>query len=67
MGMGDYAFDTPLQIGDAIVFEDMIHYTMVKTSMFNGVQHPAIGILRKDGSFELVRQFSYEDYKRRLS
>ncbi|MBD2459784.1 carboxynorspermidine decarboxylase [Oscillatoria sp. FACHB-1407] len=67
MGMGDYAFDKPLQIGDAIVFEDMIHYTMVKTSMFNGVQHPSIGIIRRDGTFELIRQFNYDDYKRRLS
>jgi len=49
------------------VFEDMIHYTMVKTSMFNGIKHPAIGILSSDGSFKLVREFDYEDYKSRLS
>jgi carboxynorspermidine decarboxylase len=67
MGMGDYAFDQPLQVGDAIVFADMMHYTMVKTSMFNGVPHPSIGIARMDGTFELVRQFSYEDYRGRLS
>jgi carboxynorspermidine decarboxylase len=67
MGMGDYAFERPLCIGDPIVFADMMHYTMVKTSMFNGVPHPSIGIVRQDGAFELVRQFSYEDYKRRLS
>lgn len=65
--MGDYAFERPLQVGDPIVFHDMMHYTMVKTSMFNGVPHPAIGIVRPDGQFELVRQFGYEDYKRRLS
>jgi carboxynorspermidine decarboxylase len=67
MGMGDYAFEHPLKIGDPIVFADMMHYTMVKTSMFNGVPHPAIGILRENGAFELVRQFQYEDYKGRLS
>ncbi len=67
MGMGDYYFAEPLQIGDAILFEDMIHYTMVKTSMFNGVNHPAIGIIHSDGSFELVREFGYEDFKNRLS
>ncbi|NEO72323.1 carboxynorspermidine decarboxylase [Moorena sp. SIO3H5] len=67
MGMGDYYFETPLQIGDTILFEDMIHYTMVKTSMFNGVKHPGIGIIHPDGSFNLVREFDYEDYKNRLS
>ncbi len=67
MGMGDYYFEKPLQVGDTIVFEDMIHYTMVKTSMFNGIKHPAIGIIRTDGSFNLVREFDYEDYKNRLS
>jgi carboxynorspermidine decarboxylase len=44
-----------------------MHYTMVKTSMFNGVPHPSIGIARANGAFELVRQFSYEDYRGRLS
>jgi carboxynorspermidine decarboxylase len=65
--MGNYAFEEPLQVGDAVLFEDMMHYTMVKTSMFNGVQHPAIGIIRKSGNFELVRSFTYKDYKSRLS
>ncbi|HEY9625315.1 MAG TPA: carboxynorspermidine decarboxylase [Crinalium sp.] len=67
MGMGDYYFETPLQVGDAIVFEDMMHYTMVKTSMFNGIKHPSIGMIRADGTFKLVREFSYDDYRRRLS
>ncbi|TDF35162.1 carboxynorspermidine decarboxylase [Alteromonadaceae bacterium M269] len=62
-----YSFDKPLKVGDRVIFEDMIHYTMVKTTFFNGVEHPAIGILKKDGSFELVRQFNYEDFKSRLS
>jgi carboxynorspermidine decarboxylase len=67
MGMGDYYFDTPLQIGDSILFEDMMHYTMVKTSMFNGIPHPAIGIVDCDDRFHLIREFDYQDYKQRLS
>ncbi|WJG08688.1 carboxynorspermidine decarboxylase [Aliiglaciecola sp. LCG003] len=62
-----YSFDHPLKQGDRIIFEDMIHYTMVKTTFFNGVEHPSIGILRKNGEFELIRQFNYEDFKSRLS
>jgi carboxynorspermidine decarboxylase len=62
-----YSFEQELQVGDRIVFEDMIHYTMVKTTMFNGVQHPAIGIWRKEDRLEMVREFDYEDYKNRLS
>jgi carboxynorspermidine decarboxylase len=65
--MGDYSFDAPLQVGSRVVFDDMIHYTIVKTTMFNGVKHPAIGILRENGSFDLVREFSYEDFKHRNS
>ncbi|MDD4489913.1 MAG: carboxynorspermidine decarboxylase [Paludibacter sp.] len=64
---GDWSFDKPLQPGDHIIFEDMIHYTMVKTTMFNGVSHPSIGIWTKDNEFRLVREFGYEDYKGRLS
>ncbi|WP_395344810.1 carboxynorspermidine decarboxylase [Ningiella sp. W23] len=62
-----YSFDTPLKPGARIVFEDMLHYTMVKTTFFNGVQHPAIGIYRKSGKFELVKKFDYTDFKSRLS
>jgi len=65
--MGDWLFDRPLSVGDEIIFEDMIHYTMVKTSMFNGVAHPSIGIVRRDGRHELLREFRYEDYRDRLS
>jgi len=64
---GDWSFDKPLQAGDRIIFEDMIHYTMVKTTMFNGVSHPSIGIWTKDNEFKLVREFGYEDYKNRMS
>lgn len=67
MGMGDYSFDEPLEPGDQIVFDDMIHYTMVKTSFFNGVSHPSIGIWSVDDEFVMVRQFTHEDYKNKLS
>ncbi|WP_183414494.1 carboxynorspermidine decarboxylase [Microbacter margulisiae] len=65
--VGDWSFDKPLQPGDRIVFMDMMHYTMVKTTYFNGVTHPSIGIWRPDNRFQLVREFGYEDYKNRLS
>ena len=65
--MGDYSFDTPLQIGDKIVFEDQIHYTMVKSTTFNGVQHPSIAIWTKQNELKIVRTFGYEDFKNRLS
>lgn len=65
--VGSWSFDNELKIGDKIVFEDMIHYTMVKTTMFNGVTHPSIGIWTKDDKFKLIRKFGYEDYKDRMS
>lgn len=64
---GDWIFDRDLRVGDRIVFEDMIHYTMVKTTMFNGVAHPAIAIVRRDGAIEIIREFGYEDFKSRMS
>lgn len=63
----DYWFEESLKIGDPIIFKDMIHYTMVKTTTFNGVKHPSIGIIREHGEFELVKRFGYEDFKNRLS
>ena len=65
--IGDYSFDAPLTVGSRLVFEDMIHYTMVKTTMFNGVRHPDIAILRESGDIEVVRHFNYEDFCGRLS
>ena len=65
--VGDYAFLNPLQVGDRIVFEDMMHYTMVKTNTFNGVKLPSIGIITSDGTFQLIREFGYDHYKYRLS
>lgn len=65
--MSEYGFQAPLQIGDQLIFEDMIHYTMVKTTLFNGVKHPSIGVINKKGTFELLREIPYEFYKFRLS
>ena len=61
--IGDWSFDEPLKTGDKIIFEDMIHYTLVKTTMFNGVSHPSIGLWTKDNRFILYRKFDYQDYK----
>lgn len=61
-----YYFKKPLKIGDQIILHDMMHYTMVRSSLFNGVNHPSIGIWR-DGQFELIREFGYQDFKSRLS
>ena len=65
--MGDYSFDEPLEVGDTLVFDDMIHYTMVKTTTFNGVGLPSIGIWKEDNTFQLVREYGYESFKDRLS
>ena len=64
---GDWAFDHELKVGERVVFEDMIHYTMVKTTMFNGVHHPAIVIARRDGRTDVIREFGYEDFRNRMS
>ncbi|ATB70742.1 carboxynorspermidine decarboxylase [Sulfurospirillum diekertiae] len=63
--MGDYSFDAPLKIGDKLIFEDMIHYTIVKNTTFNGVKLPDLAVLHKDGSYEVTSHFGYEEYKRR--
>ncbi|MDR0812299.1 MAG: carboxynorspermidine decarboxylase [Paludibacter sp.] len=65
--LGSWEFERELQAGDKIIFEDMIHYTTVKTTMFNGVTHPSIGMLRSNGEFQLLRKFEYEDYKNRMN
>ncbi len=64
--LGDYSFDTPLAVGDELVLDDMSHYTMVKTTHFNGVPHPDIALLHADGHEELVRRFHYADFAGRL-
>lgn len=65
--MGDYSFDTPLAVGQTLVFDDMIHYTMVKTTTFNGVNLPSIGIIQQNGTFKLVKEYGYDSFKDRLS
>ncbi len=76
--MGEWTFESQssddpqpatrdLQIGDRVVFEDMIHYTMVKTTMFNGVRHPSIAIWQKNDLLKIVKEFTFEDYKNRMS
>lgn len=65
--MGDWSFDKPLEVGDKVVFEDMIHYTIVKTSMFNGIPHPSLALWSKEDELVLYRSFGYEDYKNRMS
>lgn len=63
---GEWEFDHSLKVGERIVFLDMIHYTMVKTTMFNGVSHPSFGLWTLDNQFKLLKTFSYEDYKSRM-
>lgn len=64
--VGDWHFARPLKIGDRLTFEDMNHYTTVKTNMFNGIQHPSIVFERLDGSHEVLRNYTYADYKERM-
>ena len=65
--MGDWSFEKPLKVGDQVIFEDMIHYTTVKTTMFNGIPHPSLAIMHQDGNLNVYRTFTYEDYKSRMS
>ena len=64
--MGYWRFDHELQVGEEVVFEDMIHYTTVKTNTFNGISHPSIAMLRSDGQLQMLREFTYEDYRDRM-
>jgi carboxynorspermidine decarboxylase len=64
--MGDYSFDKPLKIGDEVIFEDQMHYTMVKATTFNGIALPSIAIKRLNGDIEVVKEFGYSDFKNRL-
>ncbi|PAF49144.1 carboxynorspermidine decarboxylase [Helicobacter sp. 12S02232-10] len=62
--IGDYSFETPLNVGDKILFEDMMHYTIVKNNTFNGVPLPSLGVI-SNGEFRLLKNFDYNDYKNR--
>lgn len=64
--MGSWRFPAPLKVGDKVVFEDMIHYTTVKTNMFNGISHPSIAFLRETGELQMLKVFGYEDYRDRM-
>lgn len=64
---GPWHFDHDLEIGEKLTLEDMNHYTTVKTTMFNGIQHPSIVLCRLSGECEYLKQFTYEDYKNRMS
>ena len=64
--MGDWLFDHKLQVGENIIFEDMLHYTTVKTNMFNGITHPSIALLKMNGELEILRKYDYNDYKSRM-
>lgn len=65
--IGEYSFDTPLKLGDVLIFEDMAQYTLVKNTTFNGVPLPDIGILHEDETYERIKSFDYQDFKERLS
>ena len=65
--IGDYSFDREIQIGDRLTFCDMAIYSMVKNNTFNGMPLPAIYLLKKDGTLKLIRSFTYDDFKNRLS
>lgn len=65
--IGDYSFDEPLKVGDKIILEDMIHYTMVKTTTFNGIKLPSIVVKNEQGCYQIVNNFGYNAYKSRLS
>ena len=62
-----FHFEKELQVGQDIIFKDMGHYTFVKTTFFNGVKHPSLGIWTKNDEFRLLKDFSYEDFRYRLS
>lgn len=65
--IGEFSFDTPLEIGQTLIFTDMMQYSFVKNTTFNGVPLPDLGILHEDGRYELVKRFGYEDFETRLS
>lgn len=63
--IGDYSFDTPLCVGDRVIFEDMLHYTIVKNNTFNGIPLPCLGVIDRNGQWQILKNFGYEDYKQR--
>ncbi len=66
--MGDYSFDQALEVGQRLMFDDMAHYTMVKTSTFNGINLPSIALWdSRTDELEIIKQFDYQDFAMRLS
>ena len=65
--VGYWSFEQPLKAGDRLTLQDMNHYTTVKTNMFNGIQHPSIWLVPSEGQPKLLRDFTYEDYRDRMS
>ena len=64
-GDAEYKFDNELKIGDRVIFEDQIHYTIVKNTTFNGIKLPDLVLLKEDGEIKMIREFGYEEYRRR--
>lgn len=64
--VGDWSFEKPLKVGDRITFMDMNHYTTVKTHMFNGIHHPSLLMMHSSGKVEILREYTYDDYKNRM-
>ena len=64
--IGDFSFDRELVVGDELIFDDMSHYTMVKTTFFNGVRHPDLVLQESGGNLRLLRSFSQKDFESRL-
>jgi len=65
--IGSWVFDHALQVGESIIFEDMIHYTIVKTNMFNGISHPKLCFWTSDSKLQIFKEFHYSDYRNRMS
>ncbi|MDE6669356.1 MAG: carboxynorspermidine decarboxylase [Muribaculaceae bacterium] len=65
--VGDWSFSSPLVPGQRLTLKDMNHYTTVKTTMFNGLQHPSIWLQPSQGVPRLLKEFTYEDYRDRMS
>ena len=61
----EYKFDSELKIGDHIIFEDQIHYTIVKNTTFNGIKLPDLLLLKENGEIKMIRELDYEEYRRR--
>ncbi len=64
--MGCWNFGRELRVGENIIFEDMLHYTTVKTNMFNGITHPSIAMVDAEGQLKMLREYCYGDYKSRM-